>query len=123
MAERVQVTEQLLLSISDGEERRQVTAMDGLSLIVMEATSGPVTEAAYGTPRRGHKIMCERAACARVLEAKDAKVMDALQGFFSVPGEPPMLSDLMDRFDVAGERYTYVAWGGNGNAAYRPSGE
>jgi hypothetical protein len=29
----------------------------------------------------------------------------------------------MDLFDQAGERYTYTAWSGGGDAVFRPAGE
>ena len=123
MSQETRVDEQLLLDVSDGDERRTVTAIEGPSLTVMEVTSGPLTVVTYGTPRRGHKIMCAYEACTRVLGAESGGALAALKDFFCASGDEPMLSDLMDRFDVAGEHYTYVAWGADGNGVYRPSGE
>ena len=115
------VHEQELLSVSDGEEQRTVSAIWGTSLAVMEQSRGPVTEVAYGTPVHGHKILCAREACARVLGV-DVDLLEQTVADFFACEETPLLSDLMDRFDRAGERYTYTAWSAGGDGAFRPAG-
>ena len=120
MADVKAVHEQELLSVSDGEEQRTVSAIWGTSLAVMEQSRGPVTEVAYGTVVHGHKILCAREACGRALGVDVDLLEQALVDFFA-QDEDPLLSDLMDRFDQAGERYTYTAWSADGDAAFRPA--
>ena len=122
MAEKKEILEQELLSVSDGEEQRAVSAIWGASLAVMEVSRGPETEVAYGTPLHGHKILCAYEACARVLGVDVGALEQALADYF-VQEDEPLLSELMDLFDRAGERYTYTAWSGGGDAVFRPAGE
>jgi len=122
MAEMKSPLEQELLSVSDGEEHRKISAIWGASLAVTEVSQGPLTEVAYGTPLHGHKILCAPGACARVLGVGEDTLKQALAVYFAQDGEP-LLSELMDLFDRKGERYTYAAWSGSGDGAFRPAGE
>ena len=108
-----------LLDVCEDGEHREVIAIEGASLAVMETSSGPVTELAYGTERHGHKVLCDRASCARALGVPEESLVDALTSFYAKGDDHTHLSDLMDQLDRAGERYTYVAWGGDGTMAVR----
>lgn len=100
-------------------ERRAVSLIMGESLAIIERTSGPVTEVAYGAHRHGHKMICSYEACAQVLGEERAQLQETLVSLFGREGAPLVLSDLMDRFDALGEHYTYIAWTGEGDVALR----
>lgn len=117
---RVRVAERLLAEVEEEGEARRVSLIEGESLAVLECSHGPVTQAAYGVGGHGHKVMCSPMACGRVFGVAESQACDALARFFGQPDEVPLLSDLMDLFDKAQERYSYVAWTGKGDTAYRP---
>lgn len=122
MAHRELPQEYLLAKVSDGEEARSVSLLKGESLAVIERSSGPVTLAAYGAPSHGHKILCDASALATILgvESEDAIPAALSLLFADVDGNKPLfLSDLMDMFDRAGQRYVYTAWTSQGDAVLR----
>ncbi len=119
MAEAMELRELVLMDEVEEGERRSVSVVSGDSLALVECSSGPVTAAAYGTDRFLHKMMCDRDAFARVLGVHVADVCAALSGLFARSGRETYLSDIMDRFDRAGETYTYVAWDTVGDVAFR----
>jgi hypothetical protein len=49
--------ERLLFESDDGQERRRVTLIEGESIALMERTSGPDTEVAYGVEAHAHKML------------------------------------------------------------------
>ncbi len=113
--------ELLLSETADGGERRQVTLVEGESLSLVERSSGPVTEVAYGTRSHGHKLMGSAEAFAHVLGVGKGGIADAVASLFPKSGGEVQLSDVMDMFDAKGERYVYVAWSDEGDVAYRPA--
>lgn len=119
MAETMEQRELVLMDETEEGERRRVSVVEGESLALVECSSGPVTAAAFGTSRFLHKMMCDREAFARVLGVRAADVCAALSGLFAGRGREVFLSDVMDRFDCAGEAYTYVAWDTVGDVAFR----
>lgn len=111
--------EHILVEVDDAGEHRCVTVLEGGSVALFEQTSGPVTQAAYGSTSHTHKVLVSREACARALGVSCEKVAEALQELFAGDGDPAQLSDVMDLLDGAGERYTYVSWTSGGDAVYR----
>lgn len=119
---RKDVAERVLMAVDDADETRKVLLVEGDSLAVVEVTEGPITEAAYGMWRHAHKMLGDAGVFARALGSDAGDVADALAAFFSAregTGEEALLSELMDCLDRAGEPYTYVAWGAEGDAVLR----
>lgn len=112
--------EHVLATVDEGEERRIIRLVEGESLAIFEQSSGVDTMAAYGAPTHGHKVLCGRAALAQALGADAAHVVEALAAYFAHEGDTPLLSDLMDLLDQAGEHYSYMAWSGDGDIVFRP---
>jgi hypothetical protein len=119
MAAEVRATERILAEVEEQGEVRRVSLIEGESLMVMESSRGPVTQLAYGAARHGHKLMCGAEVCGRVFGVAQAQASDALARFFGQADDVPTLSDLMDLFDKAQERYGYAAWTSEGDALYR----
>ena len=119
MAEETYVAEHVLAEIEDESERRTVSLLNGESLALIERSSGPVTKVAYGTGYHGHKILFSPQACARALGVKEEMASEALAQLYANECEVPLLSDVMDRFDVAGQSYRYLAWSGDGDVVFR----
>lgn len=110
--------EEILTEDRQGEERRCVSLITGPSLSLLEQSSGPVTWKAYGSRRHGHKMLGSPSAWAQALGVAEADVTDAIKKLFD-ENKNLVLSDFMDRFDGAGERYTYIAWNGMGDIVLR----
>ena len=124
MDERRRTEEQSVSNTNDRGEMRSVSLLEAEDLAVIERSSGPATEVAYGSAAHGHKMMAGYDAYARVLGVASDEVTAAVERFFAAldgegEAETPMLSDLMDCFDRAGERYAYVAWDEGANVAMR----
>lgn len=115
----LQSNARVLADVEDAGERRLVRLIEGDSLALVEESSGPLTQLAYESDMFGHKMLFEAQDGARVLGVDDAQVVDALVGLFAVGEEPPMLSDVMDRFDRADVPYSYMSWSGSGDLVFR----
>ena len=112
--------EHVLATVNEGEERRIVRLVEGESLAIFEQSSGVDTMAAYGSKTHGHKVLCGREALARALAVDGEHAADALAAFFAREGEVPLLSDVMDLLDQAGEQYSYMTWAEGGDIIFRP---
>ena len=119
MTHGVDVREVLLAEVDDGEECRRVTLIEGGSLGLMEQTSGPQTEAAYGSRGHAHKMLFGAEECLHALGATGGSPAEALVSLFSASDEVPLLSDVMDRFDQADVPYAYQSWVDGGDIALR----
>lgn len=119
MAEEMRGTELTLAEIENGAERRMVSLIEGESLALVERSSGPVTKVAYGTSYHGHKILFSAQACAKAFGVNEAHAAEALVRLYDNQHEAPLLSDVMDSFDRAGQSYRYMAWSGTGDVVFR----
>ena len=108
----------LVSCVSEGEER-VVTLVLGPSYTLLERSQGPVTELAYGAAAHTHKMTFQPAAAARALEVAPQEVPQALERLFAPQPGVAQLSDIMDAFDRAGERYAYASWTGARDIAFR----
>ncbi len=119
MQQSMESREFVLVEEEAAGERRVVTLVEGESLALIERSSGPLTQVAYGAYRHGHKMLCDYEKCARVLGVQVVELRAKLTELFAQGDAAWHLSDVMDRFDVAGENYTYIAWTGEGDVAMR----
>ena len=119
MRGEVPVAERVIVDAKDGEENRRVILIEGEDLTLLEHSEGPVTEVAYGSSKHTHKMIFGRQTCADVLGVHEGQAVDALVALFAEDEETQSLSDVMDRFDVAGAHYAYVAWSSGGDVALR----
>ena len=120
MAETKVLAGQTLYEVDEGGEYRRITLSEGSAIAVMESSSGPLTEVAYGSTHHTHKVLCGREAIARALGVAIEEAVEALVRLFGEAGEDPQLSQLMDLLDRAGERYAYMGWTDAGDAVIRP---
>lgn len=119
MRGEVPVVERVVVCLTDGDESRSVTLIEGADLTLLEHSEGPVTEVAYGSREHTHKMVFGRKACAEVLDVSEEQAVEALVALFEDGERAQGLSDVMDRFDVAGAHYAYVAWSNAGDVALR----
>ena len=119
MRGEVPVAERVIVDAKDGEENRRVVLIEGADLTLLEHSEGPVTAVAYGSREHTHKMVFGRQTCADALGVSEDQAEDALVALFAEDEEVQGLSDVMDRFDVAGAHYAYVAWSNAGDVALR----
>ena len=113
--------ERLLFESDDGQERRRVTLIEGESIALMERTSGPDTEVAYGVEAHAHKMLFGVQECAKALGVHAGDAVEKLIGLFRECGDGLSLGDVMDLFDRNDAQYAYVAWTDGGDIALRCS--
>lgn len=119
MAEESRLAEHVLAEIENGGERRTVSLVQGESMALVERSSGPQTQVAYGTSYHGHKILCSVEAFSIALGVEEAHVLKALDQLFADASQVPLLSEIMDRLDMTGQSYRYMAWSGVGDVVFR----
>ena len=119
MAAESLAREKVLVEVNDGEESRRVTMLEGESLVLLERTSGPDTEVAYGAWSHTHKMTFSREAGASALGVAADDVERALGELFDPAQGEALLADVMDRFDQSEAKYTYLSWSDDGDIAYR----
>jgi hypothetical protein len=113
--------ERLLFESDDGQERRRVTLIEGESIALMERTSGPDTEVAYGVEAHAHKMLFKAQECAKALGVHVDEAIEELVSLFDERGEGLSFGDVMDLFDHNDAKYAYVAWTDGGDIALRRS--
>lgn len=119
MRGEVPVAERVIVEVKDGAESRRVVLIEGADLTLLEHSEGPVTEVAYGSREHTHKMIFGRNTCAEVMGVPEDQAADTLVKLFAEDDDVRSLSDVMDRFDVAGAHYAYVAWSSGGDVALR----
>lgn len=115
----MQAAERVLVRRDDGCERREVRLIEGVTLDVVEETSGPVTEMAYGSWRHGHKVLVAGEACRAALNKPEGQAGEAVAWFFERNEGDVLLSEFMDVLDEAGQGYVYATWDGDGDLRLR----
>ena len=115
----LQSNARVLADVEDAGERRRVRLIEGESLALVEESSGPLTQLAYESDMFGHKMLFEGRDAAQALGVDEDRVVGSLVEFFAADEEPPLLSDVMDRFDRTGAPYSYMSWSGDGDSVFR----